>query len=317
MDDSNVPHPMLRLPLRRPAGCGCPVVALAVAILLALLWTGYAWTRGGRLAWPLPRIVAGTPVVTETALPPPVAASWTPSMTPVAPPPATATGTPFPLPTATAVSTSTATPWPTSTLRATPTITPSPSPQPTSTLPVPTATSRAPGATLRAPTATIAVPTATVPTPAATSAETVACSAEIRAVIERAAAAQAQYMEGTLDEAALAAAWGGAAVDAQQEADRLLAFSRASGQQVEIEDVIWTVSECQMQRQLGWVRVVTSERWTYEAAAECVPGERHAVRRIERFPAQVYALSHDGEEWRIDSWLTGPAEVEAQWRCPS
>lgn len=303
MDDFSTPHPMLRLPLRRPAGCGCLVAALVVVALLILSGGVYAWIEDRGWTWPPPRTALVTSTMPPTANPlltanssptamPSLTAIPSPPAATATLPPAEATATSSPAPTAT--STPAATPSPTYTPPATPTHTPTATP----TLP-PTATSTVPA------------------TPTAATVGAVACNAAIKAVIELAAEAQAQYIEGTLEGAALSAAWGGAAADAQEEAGRLLAYIDAFVPQVEIENVVWTVLECQMMPQPGWVRVTTSERWAYHAALECVPGERRAAARVELFPAQVYALSWNGQAWQIDSWLTGPAEVEAQWRCPS
>ena len=288
---------MLLLPLRGRTGCRWLALAIALVVVVgagagASVWLGL---------WPAE--TSTRPALVETATPmqslaQSVTVTWTAQAT-VEP---TASHTPDP----------SATPVPTDTPAAPPTPTPSPTPALHATA-TPTAS---PSATLMptpAPTRTAtATPTAADPTPAGT-----ACEPSIVSTIERAAEAQARYMEGKLDVSALAAAWGGAAAHAQTQAERMMSYRAGDIVGVEVTEVRWSVSDCRARTYDGWVQVSVSEEWHYTAQLTCASGAIETSVWSEVFPSETYALVRDADGWQIRSWRIDAPEMQRRWRCSS
>jgi hypothetical protein len=138
----------------------------------------------------------------------------------------------------------------------------------------------------------------------------------VQAVVEGAAEAQARYMEGTLPASGLAEACGDAAGDAQAQADRMIDYRTAAISGVKILDVTWTLDTCRVEGTGDRVRVLASERWTYEAELICASGGVHPSTWVEAYPGELYVLVRADGGWRILSWIIGPAETAQWWRCP-
>jgi hypothetical protein len=288
---------MLKLPLRGRTGCRwVPLVVVGLLVVAATVGSGY-W-----LGWIRPP-AAPTRIAEPTQLP---AERVVVAMTPTLPPEATSTLLPA------------ATHTPTIVLTPTPTVTVWPThpqePRPTAS-PTVEATATAAATPTEAP-----MPTPT-PTPQASAApgaatpEAVACDASLQAAIERAAEAQAAYMEGNLDEAGLAEAWGGAAADAQSQAERMMAYRAGDVTGVEVTEVEWTVTSCVARAYRGWTQVAVSEEWRYSAQLACASGSTETSTWVEAFSSELYALVPSPDGWRIESWLSGSPDREARWRC--
>jgi hypothetical protein len=142
------------------------------------------------------------------------------------------------------------------------------------------------------------------------------CDDQVRAAIERAMEAQAQYMEGVLPAEALSEASGDVAIYAQQQADLMLDYRTERIQDVEIVEVTWTIERCEARLAGERAQVSATERWTYRAELACASGEARDSTWVDFFPAESYTLVRSGEGWRIASWLTGPVRTEAMWVCP-
>lgn len=287
-------RPMIRLPLRGRTGCSwAPLVVAGLVVIAAVVGSGYwfGWIGPGSA----PALTPG-PGLTE-----PVVAAVTPTTSSEATPTPlpTASRTPLLLPTPTLVVST-----PTATQR------PSPTASPTA------------GATATLPATSTATPMPTLtPTAQASSSsgaatpEAVACDTSLLAAIERAAEAQAAYMEGTLDEAGLTEAWGGAATDAQGQAERMMAYRAGNILGVEVTEVEWTVNSCAARAYRGWTQVAVSEEWRYTAQLSCASGSTETSTWVEAFSSELYALVPGPDGWRIESWLSGRPDREARWRC--
>jgi hypothetical protein len=296
-------HDMLKLPLRTRSRCSCIViVVILVAVGLAFATRGYMSRRNADL---VPTAVAHSSLTPAQPLPTATATN-------------TATATPAaintPLPTATDTSTVTHTPTTTNTPLPAATNTPLATPAATNTpaatdtpLPTLTPTSTNTPAATNTPLATPAV---------ATTPGWIVCDATVMSVIEGAAAAQAAYMEGGISATDLAETWGAAAPYARSQADQMVFYRTAQISEVRITGVEWEILSCQMQAAGSLMRVVLTERWRYQATLSCSPDGTHSSTWSEVFPAETFALVREGEGWRIDSWLTGPVEVEQWWTCP-
>ncbi len=142
-----------------------------------------------------------------------------------------------------------------------------------------------------------------------------ACEPSVVSTIERAAEAQASYMEGKLDAASLAAAWGGAAADARIQAERMMTYRAGDILGVEVTDVEWSVSNCRARVYEGWVQVSVSEEWRYAAQLTCASGAAETSVWSEAFPSETYALVRDSDGWRIRSWRIQAPETQTRWRC--
>lgn len=204
--------------------------------------------------------------------------------------------TPTPAAAPEATPTRTAVTVPTSVVTRTPT--PTPSPTATST---PTA----------APAATATQPAAPVD---ATPPET-ACEPSLIAAIERAAEAQASYMEGAVDATALAAAWGDAGDDARIQAERMMSYRAGDILGVEVTEVGWAVGNCRARAYDGWVQVSVSEEWRYTAELTCSSGAVETSTWTETFLSETYALVPDSDGWRVRSWRIAAPDTQTRWRC--
>lgn len=143
------------------------------------------------------------------------------------------------------------------------------------------------------------------------------CDASLVAAIERAAEAQAGYMEGRVDAPALAEAWGGAAADAQAQAERMMTYRAGDIVGVQVTNVEWSVSNCRARRYSGWAQVTVSEEWRYVAQLTCASGAVETSVWSEAFSAETYALVPEPGGWRIHSWLISAPDASARWRCSS
>jgi hypothetical protein len=280
---------MLKLPLRGRTGCSwVPLAVVGLVVVVAVVGSGYwfGWMRPPAAPAPdatLPAAEAAVVAVTRTATPKP-----TPALLPTASPTPTLvptwtlvpTRTPEPLPTASPTVGATATAAATATATLTPTPT-QPAPSPTE----------------------VAMP------------EAVPCDASLLAAIEGAAEAQAAYMEGNLDEVGLADAWGGAAADAQTQAERMMAYRASDITGVEVTEVEWTVNSCAARAYRGWTQVAVSEEWRYTAELTCASGDVETSTWIEAFSSELYALVPVPGGWRIESWLSGRPDRVARWHC--
>ena len=213
----------------------------------------------------------------------PTAAAATPTLAGEAP--AEATATPSNLPTPIVLPTATPTPPP----PPPPTDTPLPPPTPTLT-PTPTVYAGPPGD----------------------------CAPGIVDAIMAANLAQARYMEGTLSAADLGQAWGGAAREAQAQAEKMKSYQRNGVRGVVNLRATWELLEC---RQAGFagdqqVRVSTVERWTFAADIDCGAQGTVPSTWIDRYPAETYILLQTDLGWHITTWDIGPAEKQVRWRCP-
>jgi hypothetical protein len=290
-------YPMLKLPLRGRTGCGLgPLVVVALVVIAATVGSGYWLGLIGPRATPAPTpsaVLAPTGRIVAAVTPTPTQEA-TSTLLP------TATHTPIVAPTST------------------PTVTPRPT---TAWAPLP-ATSPPTEATVTVTGTATAVPLPTfTPTPRASSSseamtpEAVACDASLLAAIERAAEAQAAYMEGSLDEVGLAEAWGGAAADAQGQAERMMAYRAGDITGVELTDVEWAVNSCAARAHTGWTQVAVSEEWRYTAQLACASGSTETSTWVEAFSSELYALVPGSDGWRIESWLSGRPDTETRWRC--
>ena len=288
---------MLRLSLRGRTGCRwVPLLILCLLVAAAAVWASYWFASRSSAAVP-------APTASEALAPRRIgeaaeAATATPRAQPTAGP--TAFHTPTLLPTVPA----SPTPVPTRTREPLPTLTPTaqataiPAAIPTATLiPTPTLTPPAP------PTSAAATPTPS------------ACDASLVATIERAAEAQAGYMEGELDASVLAEAWGGAAADARAQAERMMAYRAGGIAGVDVTKVEWAVGNCRARTYNGWVQVTVSEEWRYTAQLTCASGAVETSIWAEVFASETYALVPDSGGWRIQSWLIGAPNAETRWRC--
>lgn len=290
----------LVLPLRGRTGCRWwPLLILA--LLAAAGGAGASYWLG---LWP-----AGTalvPAVGESRKPTPTVVQVTAATFEAEAAKATVSHTPAPSSTAMATSTrdapATTTPSSTPTRQATATPTASPSATPTwasTSTPVPTPTVTAPA------------------TPAEATPLGTACDPTLVATIERAAEAQALYMEGRLDAAALAAAWGGAAADARTQAERMMSYRAGDIVGVQVSEVEWLVNSCRARAYDGWVQVTVSEEWRYTAQLTCASGAFETSVWSEAFASETYALVRDSDGWRIRSWRIEAPDTQTRWRCPA
>lgn len=301
---------MLQLPLDARVRCGCIPVAAALVLVAVVALT--ARTCAVRRDASKPPPVTPWREATPTALPasPTPVPTATPEPTPTETPPPSPTWTLAPpTPTATATLRPTWTPIPT--LEATPTALPTATKRPTQTPePTPTLAATPTERPTETPTGGLTPVAATPPAGA------IACSDEVRQVVEGAARAQAEYMEGALTSEDLDDVWGNAAADARTQADNLVAYRDDGIADLEIVDVRWDVDGCWVTSYGGWAKVTVSELWVYEARLSCASGETHTSEWVESFPHEVYAVVREGEGWRVDSWLTGPVVVQRRWACP-
>ncbi len=212
-----------------------------------------------------------------------VAAAETPALTEETP--AEATATPSNIPTPIVLPTATPTPLP----PPAPTDTPLPPPTPT-TAPTPTVYAGPPGD----------------------------CDPGIVNAIMAANLAQARYMEGTLSAADLGQAWGGAAREAQAQAEKMRGYQRNGVRGVVNLRATWELLAC---RQAGFagdqqVRVSTAERWTFAANIDCGAQGTVPSTWIDHYPSETYILLQTDLGWHITAWDIGPAEKQVRWRCP-
>ena len=285
---------MLRLPLRGRTGCRW-VLLLIVCLFVAAAAVGASYWFASRSSAAVPAPTASEALAPARTGEAAEAATATPRALPTAVP--TASHTPTLLPTVPA----SPTPVPTRTREPLPT--PTPTPQATAT---PTAIPTA----AWTPTPTLAPPTSAAVAPTAS-----ACDASLVATIERAAEAQAGYMEGELDASVLAEAWGGAAADARAQAERMMAYRAGDIVGVDVTKVEWAVGNCRARTYSGWVQVTVSEEWRYTAQLTCASGAVETSVWAEVFASETYALVPDSGGWRIQSWLIGAPNAETRWRC--
>ena len=144
------------------------------------------------------------------------------------------------------------------------------------------------------------------------------CDPSIINAIMAANLAQARYMEGTLSAADLGQAWGGAAREAQVQAEKMKSYQRNGVRGVVNLSASWELLEC---RQAGFagdqqVRVSTAERWTFTANIDCGAQGTVPSTWIDRYPAETYILLQTDLGWHITTWDIGPAEKQVRWRCP-
>ena len=289
-------RPMLKLPLRGRTGCGWgPLVVVGLVVIAATVGSGYwfGWIKSPAVPVLTPR---PTSPVTRRAV---AAVTMTANSEATPPPLPTASRTPTLIP----LSTPTVTAMPTRKLGPLPTATP---------------TVEATATSIATPTAT-SLPTLTPTSPASSSGtatpEAVACDASLLAAVERAAEAQAGYMEGNVDAAGLAEAWGGAATDAQDQAERMMAYRAGDITGVEVTEVAWVVNSCTARAYRGWTQVAVSEEWRYTAQLACASGDTETSTWVEAFSSELYALEPSADGWRIVSWLSGRPDAEVRWRC--
>jgi hypothetical protein len=122
-------------------------------------------------------------------------------------------------------------------------------------------------------------------------------------------------MEGKLDPAALAAAWGDAAADARVQAERMMSYRTADILSVEVTEVQWSMTNCRARSYEGWAQVRVSEEWRYVAQLTCSSGIAETSVWAETFPSETYALVPDGDGWLIRSWRIEAPESQSRWRC--
>lgn len=162
-------------------------------------------------------------------------------------------------------------------------------------------------------------PTSTpAPTPTVYAGPPGNCDPGIVNAIMAANMAQARYMEGALSAADLGQAWGGAAREAQAQAEKMKSYQRNGVRGVTGLRASWELLEC---RQTGFagdqqVRVSTAERWTFAANIDCGGQGMVPSTWIDRYPAETYILLQTDLGWHITTWDIGPAEKQVRWRCP-
>ena len=122
-------------------------------------------------------------------------------------------------------------------------------------------------------------------------------------------------MEGRIGAEALAETWGAAAPYARRQAEVMMAYRSGRIEGVQIAAVTWQMTSCRMRREGGMVRAAVRETWRYEADLACASGGTRRSTWVEVFAHETYALIQAAGGWRVDSWLSGPAEVEQQWAC--
>lgn len=154
------------------------------------------------------------------------------------------------------------------------------------------------------------------PTPASPTPPPFACEPGVLQTIERANAAQEAYIQGqgTLEE--LASAWGGAALEARRQGDRLRQAAQAI--RATIQTIEWEIRSCALSARPGpdLVEVQTEETWIYRASMVCPPGQSVTVERMVTYPREIYRLAVQGTGWRIIRWSPGEGILQRDWHCP-